>query len=88
MAAMALRQEVIDYMEQLDDERAELVLVFAKTLSETPKELKNSKTPEQVKEAVEAFAWLENMNLKVKDDDKDDRSVLAERLWRKYESLS
>ena len=42
MAAMPLRQQVIDYVDRLDDERAEMVLVFLQTLANADGEFKNS----------------------------------------------
>ena len=35
MAAMPLKQQVMDYVDQLDDERAEMVLVFTQTLAQS-----------------------------------------------------
>lgn len=89
MAAMPLRQQVIDYVDQLDDERAEMVLVFTQTLASTSNGLQNSKTPAERIQAAKALAELETMNFTPKAEvSLDGRKERAEALWRKYESLS
>ena len=89
MAAMALRQQVIDYVDQLDDEKTQLVLVFAKSLTNTKPTLQNSKTPAERIQAAKALAELETMNFTPKAEISiDGRKERAEALWRKYESLS
>ena len=89
MAAMPLRQQVIDYVDQLDDERAEMVLVFTQTLANTSNGLQNSKTPAERIQAAKALAELETMNFTPKAEiSLDGRKERAEALWRKYESLS
>jgi sensor histidine kinase YesM len=89
MAAMPLRQQVIDYVDQLDDERAEMVLVFTQTLVNTNKNLQNSKTPAERLQAAKALAELESMNFTPKSEiSLDGRNEKADHLWRKYESLS
>ena len=89
MAAMALRQQVIDYVDQLDDEKTELVLVFAQSLTNTNSSLQNSKTPAERILAAKALAELETMNFTPKAEiSLDGRKERAEALWRKYESIS
>lgn len=89
MSAMALRQEVMDCVTELDDERTQLVLVFARSLAADKKTLSNSKTPLERQEAAKAFAELEQMDFQVKGETSlDGRAERAEALWRKYESLS
>lgn len=89
MAAMSLRQQVIDYVDQLDDERAEMVLVFTQTLANAKSGLQNSKTPAERIQAAKALAELETMNFTPKAEiSLDGRKERAEALWRKYESLS
>ncbi|MBR4323025.1 hypothetical protein [Treponema sp.] len=89
MAAMPLRQQVIDYVDQLDDERAEMVLVFTQTLANSSDNLRNSKTPAERIQAAKALAELESMNfIPNAEVSLDGRKERAEALWRKYESLS
>ena len=66
MAAMPLRQQVIDYVDRLDDERAEMVLVFLQTLANADGELQNSKTPAERIQAAKALAELETMKFTTK----------------------
>ena len=89
MLAMPLRQQVIDYVDQLDDERAEMVLVFTQTLANSSNNLRNSKTPAERIQAAKALAELESMNFTPnKEISLDGRKERSEALWRKYESLS
>lgn len=89
MAAMPLRQQVIDYVDQLDDERAAIVLAFTQTLAKSNPNSQNSKTPAERIIAAKALAELENMDFKPKVDiSLDGRKERADYLWRKYESLS
>ena len=89
MVAMPLRQQVIDYVDQLDDERAGLLLVFAQALTNTNSNLQNSKTPAERILATKALADLETMNFTPKAETSlDGRKERTEHLWRKYESLS
>lgn len=89
MAAMPLRQQVIDYVDQLDDERAEMVLAFTQTLVNANKNLQNSKTPAERLKATQALAELESMNFTPKAETSlDGRKERSEYLWKKYESLS
>ncbi|MBO4439257.1 MAG: hypothetical protein J5798_07895 [Spirochaetaceae bacterium] len=89
MAAMPLKQQVMDYVDQLDDERAEMVLVFTQTLAQSNPALQNSKTPAERIMAAKALAELETMNFKPNTETTPDgRQERTEALWRKYESLS
>ena len=89
MSVAALRQEVMDYMSELDDETTQLVLVFVRSLAENRFSLSNSKTPQQKIEAAKAFADLESMSFHIKGETSvDGRAERAARLWREYESLS
>lgn len=89
MAAMALRQQVIDYVDQLDDEKTQLVLFFAKSLTNTKPTFQNSKTPTERIQAAKALAELETMTFTPKAElSPNGRKERAEALWRKYESLS
>ena len=45
MAAMPLRQKVMQYVDQLDDEQTLRVITFIKTLHGSDAPLQNSKTP-------------------------------------------
>lgn len=89
MAATALRQEVIDYVDMLDEGQAQLALVYVKNLVSPKKALSNSKTPQERIEAQKAFEELEKMVFQVKGETSlDGRKERTEALWRKYESLS
>lgn len=89
MAAMALKQQVIDYVDQLDDERTELVLVFAQSLTDSKASFRNSKTASERVLAAKALAELENVNFTPKSATSlDGRTERTEALWRKYESPS
>ena len=89
MSAMPLRQQVMDYVDQLDDEKTELVLVFAQSLTNTKPTLQNSKTPAERIVAAKALAELETMSFTPKAEiSLDGRKERTEALWRKYESLS
>ena len=46
MAAMPLRQQVMQYVDQLDDEQTLRVITFIKTLHRSDAPLQNSKPPE------------------------------------------
>ncbi len=86
MAAMPLKQQVMDYVDKLDDERAEMVLVFLQTLANADGELQNSKTPSERIQAAKALAELETMNFTPKAETSlDGRKERAEALWRKQE---
>ena len=89
MAAMPLRQQVMDYVDRLDDERAEMVLVFLKILTNADENSQNSKTPAERMQAAKALAELETMSFTPKAETSlDGRNERADALWRKYESLS
>jgi hypothetical protein len=89
MAAMSLKQQVMDYVDKLDDERAEMVLVFMKNLTNADENLQNSKLPAERMQAAKALAELETMSFTPKAETSlDGRNERADALWRKYESLS
>ncbi|HBB43547.1 MAG TPA: hypothetical protein DCZ74_08525 [Treponema sp.] len=89
MAAMPLKQQVMDYVDKLDDERAEMVLVFMKNLTNADENLQNSKLPAERMQAAKALAELETMSFTPKAETSlDGRNERADALWRKYESLS
>ena len=89
MAAMPLKQQVMDYVDKLDDERAEMVLVFMKNLTNADENLQNSKSPAERMQAAKALAELETMSFTPKAETSlDGRNERADALWRKYESLS
>lgn len=89
MVAMPLKQQVMDYVDKLDDERAEMVLVFMKILTNADENLQNSKLPAERMQAAKALAELETMSFTPKAETSlDGRNERADALWRKYESLS
>ena len=89
MVAMPLKQQVMDYVDRLDDERAEMVLVFMKNLTNADENLQNSKLPAERMQAAKALAELETMSFTPKAETSlDGRNERADALWRKYESLS
>ncbi len=89
MVAMPLKQQVMDYVDKLDDERAEMVLVFMKNLTNADENLQNSKLPAERMQAAKALAELETMSFTPKAETSlDGRNERADALWRKYESLS
>ncbi|MBP5449657.1 MAG: hypothetical protein J6Y01_06015 [Spirochaetales bacterium] len=90
MAAIALKQKVIDYVAFLDDDSTKLLLAVAQALAFAKKDtVANSKTLHQRQEAEQAYSELEQMNFQLKDEiSLDGRSERAASLWRKYDSLS
>ena len=87
MVATALRQEVIDYVDMLDEEQTQLALVYVKNLA-SPKQTQFNFQKER-SEAVKAFEELEKMDFHVKGETSlDGHRERTEALWRKYESLS
>ena len=86
MAAMPLRQQVMQYVDQLDDEQTLRVITFIKTLHRSDAPLQNSKTPAERVAAEKALSELEGISPKA-ETSMDGRAERAQALWRKYESL-
>ena len=55
MAAMALRQKAINYIDTLDDEQTLSVIMFIESMPKKKEPLQNSKTPEQRAKAKQAL---------------------------------
>lgn len=88
MAAMPLRQQVMQYVDQLDDEQTLRVITFIETLHRSDAPLQNSKTPAERAAAEKALSELEGMTFSPKaQTSMDGRAERAQALWRKYESL-
>ena len=88
MAAMPLRQQVMQYVDQLDDEQTLRVITFIETLHRSDAPLQNSKTPAERVAAEKALSELEGMTFSPKaETSMDGRAERAQALWRKYESL-
>ena len=75
MAAMPLKQQVMDYVDRLDDERAEMVLVFMKNLTNADENLQNLKSPAERMHAAKALAELETMSFTPKAETSLDGNV-------------
>ena len=73
MAAMPLRQKVMQYVDQLDDEQTLRVITFIETLHRSDAPLQNSKTPADVAaaRAERDIAWInanaERLNAEVEE---------------------
>ena len=88
MAAMPLRQKVMQYVDQLDDEQTLRVITFIETLHRSDAPLQNSKTLAERVAAEKALSELEGMTFSPKaETSMDGRAERAQALWRKYESL-
>ena len=88
MAAMPLRQQVIDYVDQLDDEQTLRVITFIETLPRKKQPLQNSTTPEERARAKQALDELFAMSRPAKHEiSLDGRKEAAHAMRRKYESL-
>lgn len=88
MAAMPLRQQVIDYVDQLDDEQTLRVIAFMETLLKSDRPLQNPKTPEERARAKQVLDELLAMARPARTETTPNgRKETAELLWRKYESL-
>ena len=77
MAAMPLRQQVMQYVDQLDDEQTLRVITFIKTLHRSDAPLQNSKTPAERVAAEKALSELEGMTFSPKSRDKHGRTRRA-----------
>lgn len=89
MAAMALRQKAIDYIDTLDDEQTLSVIMFIESMPRKKQLLQNSKTPEQQAKAKQALDELFAMGRPSKHEvslNGCKEAALAMR--RKYESLN
>ncbi len=88
MSAMPLRQQVINYVDQLDDEQTLRVITFIETLPRKKQSLQNSKTQEERARAKQALDELFAMSRPAKHEiDPDGRKETAEAMRRKYENL-
>ncbi len=89
MSAMALKQKVISYLDNLDDEQTLSVIKFIESMPKEKNSLQNSKTPEERVLAAKSLAELDKMIFNPKlENSLDGRKERVEALWRKYESLS
>lgn len=68
MAAMALKQKVINYIDTLDDEQTLSVIMFIESMPRKDKPLQNSKTPEQRAKAKQALDELFTMGRPAKHE--------------------
>lgn len=89
MAAMALRQKAINYIDTLDDEQTLSVIMFIESMPKKKKPLQNSKTPEQRAKAKQALDELFAMARPAKREiSLNGRKEAAQAMQRKYESLN
>lgn len=89
MAAMALKQKVINYIDTLDDEQTLSVIMFIESMSKKKEPLQNSKTPEQRAKAKQALDELFAMGRPGKHEiSLNGRKEAASAMRRKYESLN
>ncbi len=89
MAAMALRQKAINYIDTLDDEQTLSVIMFIESMPRKDKPLQNSKTPEQRAKAKQALDELFAMGRPAKHEiSLNGRKEAAQAMRRKYESLN
>ena len=89
MAAMALRQRVINYIDSLDDEQTLSVITFIESLPQKRKNMQNSKTPEERLLAKQAMDELFAMARPSKHDiSLNGGKEAAGAMRRKYESLN
>ena len=88
MAAMALRQRAINYIDTLDDEQTLRVISFIETMPRKNQPLQNSKTPEERAKAKQALEELFAMSRPAKHEiSMNGHKEIAQAVWRKYESL-
>lgn len=88
MAAILLRQQVIDYVDQLDDEQTMRVITFIETLPKQNRQLQNSKTAEERAKAKQALDELFTMSRPAKNAvSTNGRTEIADTLRSKYEGL-
>ena len=89
MAAMALRQKAINYIDTLDDEQTLSVIMFIESMPKKKKPLQNSKTPEQRTKAKQALDELFAMARPAKREiSLNGRKEAVQAMQRKYESLN
>lgn len=89
MVATALRQEVISYVDMLDEAQTQNVLIYVRNLAKPRNIYSDSRSPAERADAIKAFEELEKMDFHVKGETSlDGRKERTEALWRKYESLS
>lgn len=89
MAAMALRQKAINYIDTLDDEQTLSVIMFIESMPKKKEPLQNSKTPEQRAKAKQALDELFVMARSAKQETSlNGRKEAAQAMQRKYESLN
>ena len=89
MAAMALKQKVINYIDTLDDEQTLSVIMFIESMPRKNEPLQNSKTPEQRAKAKQALDEIFAMGRPAKHEiSLNGRKEAAQAIRRKYESLN
>ena len=89
MAAMELKQKVINYIDTLDDEQTLSVIMFIESMPRKNELLQNSKTPEQRAKAKQALDELFAMGRPSKHEiSLNGRKETAQAMQRKYESLN
>ena len=95
MAAAALKQEVMEYLDKMDERNLGRVLVYAKSLSVPPKSPYGKfKTAEEYAEAQKLWEEFEALCEELAEtrepipDDADLIKEVREARWRKYESLT
>ncbi len=89
MAAMALKQKVINYIDTLDDEQTLSVIMFIESMPRKNEPLQNSKTPEQRAKAKQALDEIFAMGRPAKHEiSLNGRKEAAQAMRRKYESLN
>lgn len=89
MAAMALKQKAINYIDTLDDEQTLSVIMFIESMPRKNVPLQNSKTPEEGAKAKQALDELFAMGRPAKHEiSLNGRKEVALTMRRKYESLN
>ena len=89
MVETSLKQKTLSYINQLDDEKMQLLFSFVQTLTNRKEAFTNTKTIEQRREAEKALSELEHINFRLKEKTSlDGRSEKTAHLWEKYESFS
>ena len=95
MATAALKQEVMEYLDKMDERNLGRVLVYAKSLSAPPKSPYGKfKTAEEYAEAQKLWEEFEELREELAEtrdpipDDADLIKEVREARWRKYESLT
>ncbi len=89
MMETALRQQVITYVDQLDSDKMHIALLYLKDLAEIKPAQHNSKTESELQAAEKALSELDKIRLRLKLNNSfdNDKKIIANAIWKKYESL-